>query len=234
MASLADRIDAMLGPGFDDLQAVEALFAEIESSGFNHPGVRILDAKRTRLQLAAAQQLEESESDEADDEEEDTFDAFAPLPSPASPGRSSLGPGSSARRGSVALGVLPGRRRGSIMLPPALGARRGSIMLPPGSTRLRRGSVMLPPGGQTPTSVIGASVIGPATDELGSPDTVQVAGPAGRRASVAIQVESLEALFKEDTAGELRSEWRHVFTLALPLVLSNLADEMSNIGLVAL
>ena len=232
MASLADRIDAMLGPGFGDLQAVEALFAEIESSGFNHPGLRILDAKRTRLQLAAAQQLEESESDEADDEEEDTFDAFAPLPSPASPGRSSLGPGSSARRGSVALGVLPGRRRGSIMLPPALGARRGSIMLPPGSTRLRRGSVMLPPGGQTPTSVIGAG--SPATDELGSPDTVQVAGPAGRRASVAIQVESLEALFKEDTAGELRSEWRHVFTLALPLDLSNLADEMSNIGLVAL
>ena len=224
----------MLGPGFDDLQAVEALFAEIESSGFNHPGVRILDAKRTRLQLVAAQQLEESESDEADDEEEDTFDAFAPLPSPASPGRSSLGPGSSARRGSVALGVLPGRRRGSIMLPPALGARRrGSIMLPPGSTRLRRGSVMLPPGGQTPASVIGAGT-GPATDELGSPDIVQVAGPAGRRASVAIQVESLEALFKEDTAGELRSEWRHVFTLALPLVLSNLADEMSNIGLVAL
>ena len=32
MASLADRVDAMLGPGFGDLQAVEALFAEIESA----------------------------------------------------------------------------------------------------------------------------------------------------------------------------------------------------------
>jgi len=52
---------------------------------------------------------------------------------------------------------------------------------------------------------------------------------------VAVQVESLQGLFEESAGtGEMKSEYRLVFGLAVPLVVSNLADEISNIGLIAL
>jgi hypothetical protein len=243
MASLVDRIDDMLGPDASDLAALDALLADIERSNFKHPGVIALRSKRSRLAKPVMPQPsrrptvqldkdDDEDGEEDDDKEgEDSFDMFAPMPSPSSPTRAAeaLSPrrgsvallrrgGSRGRRGSV---IMPGGRRGSLMLHSALGSRRGSVMLPPASptgVALRRGSVMMAPGS--------------LSHEQGS--TIQVAGPAGRRASVAIQVEALEALFEPETGGELKSEYSLVFTLALPLVLSNLADNLASFGLIAL
>ena len=124
-----------------------------------------------------------------------------------------------------------------LKLPGAVGGRRASLS--PSLAAGRRGSVLLPPRSLLPS--LGASSpggSGAGNYEHGAtaaaPSAVQVAGPAGRRQSVSVQMESLEALFEEDKEGEMKSEWRLVFSLAVPLVLSNLADEISNVGLIAL
>lgn len=239
LGSMGDTVDELLDTELTDADALRTHLEEMQRAKFQHPGLMALKLKLSRLEAERALALDVTDSSDSREKEEGDEEFGTPSPMGPSPMGSFAGAAASptpARRGSIfgeATNVLGGVEGGpatrtSVVInrmPGSTAGRRGSIVLPPGSAGSlgRRGSVMMPPG--SPGALLEASG-----------DSVQVAGPAGRRASVAIQMHSLEALFEEDAqTGDLKkSEWNIVFFLALPLVISNLADEVGMIGLIAL